>query len=112
MTRRQANTPDDLLTRMLRDSPGALERYMLLITNAITEDATAAGRKDLFPPDPTPRRRDRRPRRRPFLREMFHGVSFRFSSISFYVLNGTDAKRAAPAYGYGPSTVYKSPKAC
>jgi len=54
---------------------------MLLVTNAITEDAAAAGREDLLPPDPTARSRDRRPRRRPFLREVFHGVSELHSSL-------------------------------
>lgn len=81
VTRKRASTPDDPFTRMLRDSPGALERFNVLVMNAITEDATAAGREDVLPPDPTTRSRDRRPRRRPFLREMFHGVSELHSSL-------------------------------
>jgi hypothetical protein len=80
MARRRDST-GDLFTRMLRQSPGALERYMLLLINAITGDAAANGRKDPLPPDPRSLGRDRRPRRRPFLREMFHGASEVRSSL-------------------------------
>ena len=71
----------DDFTRLLRKSRGALERYMLVLTNAITEDATAAGRRELFPPDSSARGRDRHPRKRRFLRELFDGASELHSSL-------------------------------
>jgi len=81
MRQESARTSADSLVRVLSASPGALERYTVLILDAMREDAAATGRESPLSPDTTTRSRDRRPRKRPFLRDMFTGASELHSSL-------------------------------
>jgi hypothetical protein len=70
------------LAQILRKSRRGLERFLRAVIDTAIDNAKASGRKIPFPPDPPGGpRENRRPARRPFLREIFLGASELHSAL-------------------------------